>query len=80
MKTDKCRTIFLWLILNSIITMCIGFCLSSICLIPSCSPYLRSMFFDTNIDIVVPYIIGAMIAFPLISILCYWKWYFGRKP
>ena len=49
--------------------MSIGFCLSSICLIPSCSPYLRSRFFDTNIEIVVPYIIEAMIAIPMISIL-----------
>ena len=80
MKFDKCRTIFFWLILNSIITMCIGFFLSTICLFPSCSPYMRGMFFNTNIDIIVPYIIAAMIAIPMISILYYWKWYSGRKP
>jgi len=79
MKSNKYRTIFFWLILNSVITMCIGFCLSTICLVPSCSPYLRSMFFDTNIDIVVPYIIAALIAIPMISILLYWKWYASRK-
>jgi Ni,Fe-hydrogenase I cytochrome b subunit len=79
MKSDKCKTIFHWLILNSLITMCIGFYFSSICLIPSCSPYLRSKFFDTNIDIIIPYIIAAMIAIPLISILFYWKCYTERK-
>ncbi|KAB0669413.1 hypothetical protein F6V30_11410 [Oryzomonas sagensis] len=79
MKSDKYRTIFHWLILNSIITMCIGLYLSTICLIPSCSPQLRSMFFDANIDIIVPYIIAALIAIPMISLLFYWKWYAGRK-
>lgn len=79
MKSNKYRIIFFWLILNSVITMSIGFCLSTICLIPSCSPYMRSMLFNTNIDIVVPYIIAALIAIPMISILFYWKWYASRK-
>jgi len=68
-----------WFVANAIITFCFGLYLGIICLFPAAAPYIRALFFDGRIDIVVPYIIFALIVSSIASIMYYYDLYNGIR-
>ncbi len=75
----KSSTLYYWFIGNAVVTICFGLYLGMICLFPSLSPSIRALFFDGKIDIVVPYIIFALIVSSIVSIVYFYDVYRGRK-
>jgi hypothetical protein len=66
---------------NALITILIALCLAAACLFPASAPtFLLQIFFEHNLDIVVPYLIFILIAISLVSILFYHGIYRKRKP
>jgi Na+/H+-dicarboxylate symporter len=75
----KYSTLYYWFIANAIITICFGLYLGMICLFPSVSPHMRALFFDAKIDLVVPYIIFALMVSSIVSMMYFYDIYRDRK-
>ena len=72
-------TLLCWFIANAVITLCFGVYVGMICLFPAVAPHIRALFFDGRIDIVVPYIIFALIVSSVASIMYYYDLYMDKK-
>lgn len=71
----KYSTLLCWFAANAVVTLCFGIYLGVVCLYPPCAPYIRALFFDARVDMIVPYIIFALMGGSMASIMYYYDLY-----
>jgi len=68
-------TLLCWFAVNAVITLCFGIYLGVVCLFPASAPFIRAFFFNARVDMVVPYIIFAVMVGSIASITYYYDLY-----
>jgi hypothetical protein len=71
----KYSTLLGWFAANAVVTLCFGIYLGVACLYPPCAPYIRALVFDARVDMIIPYIIFALMIGSLASMMYYYDLY-----